>query len=498
MTPSMSAFDEVGSELALPLETGGALVGVLDIRAKAPDAFGEADIRLPQSLAGQLAMAIQNASRYELERSRRLLTEHLYAVGRALSRTLEATEVLDLILDSLGQIVPFDRASVLLERGDELEIVAARGFPADSNPLAIRVPITEDDVYQRICQTNAPLVLARITDEDHWQYVEDLPRARSWGGLPLIDAEDEVIGMLSLTRETADSYTDDEVALGTAFAGQAGVALQNARLYMELSQAYQQLERLDRAKSDFISLASHELRTPLTVMMGYTHMLLREPLVEEDEGAKMMIEGLEVGVTRLQEVVDRMVDVAEIESQHLQLHCLPISLHELLQEVSWGFAEAIEQRDLTIDLEDFSQLPVVEADHVSLYKVFYHLLMNAVKYTPDGGEIVVSAVEDTLDLQDRRVPAIDVIVTDTGIGIDQDQHEQVFGKFFQIGEVTLHSSSDIKFRGGGPGLGLAIVKGIVEAHNGRVWVESPGYDADACPGSSFHVVLPLRQPITGV
>ncbi|MGC9346930.1 MAG: GAF domain-containing protein [Anaerolineae bacterium] len=496
--PEGSAFastpPSMGSEMALPLETGGALVGVLDIRAEAPDAFDETDLRLCLSLAGQLAMAIQNASRYELEHSRRLLTEHLYAVGRALSRTLETPEILDLILDSLGQIVSFDRASVLLARGDELEIVAARGFPAESNPQEIRVPITKDDVYDRICRTKAPLVLPQIRASDGWKYVDDLPRAQSWVGLPLIDAADEVIGMLSLTREAPEPYTEEEAALGTAFAGQAGVALQNARLYMELSQAYQQLERLDRAKSDFISLASHELRTPLTVMMGYTHMLLREPLMLEDPGAKMMIEGLEVGVTRLQEIVDRMVDVAEIESQHLQLHYLPISLYELLEEVSWSFTDVAKERHLTLSVEDFSMLPDVEADHVNLYKVFYHLLMNAVKYTPDGGDIRISAREVKLDRSDRQVPGIDVMVRDTGIGIDPDHHEKIFGKFFQLGEVTLHSSSDVNFGGGGPGLGLAIVRGIVEAHGGRVWVESPGYDAQACPGSCFHVVLPLEQP----
>jgi len=137
-------------------------------------------------------------------------------------------------------------------------------------------------------------------------------------------------------------------------------------------------------------------------------------------------------------------------------------------------------------------LPEIEADLEALRKVFYHLIGNAIKYTPDGGALAISgqALPGQADLPDGGV---EIVISDTGIGIDPRFHELIFRKFYQTGQIALHSTSKTKFKGGGPGLGLAIVQGIVEAHGGRVWVASTGYDEQGCPGSQFHVVLPLRQ-----
>jgi signal transduction histidine kinase len=136
-------------------------------------------------------------------------------------------------------------------------------------------------------------------------------------------------------------------------------------------------------------------------------------------------------------------------------------------------------------------LPPIEADPDMLYKVFYNVIINAIKYTPDGGQITVGGqvVDD--------VPSgkyIQIRVRDTGIGIDAKHHGLIFEKLYQVGEVALHSSGKTKFKGGGPGLGLAIAKGIVEAHGGRIWVESPGYDEESCPGSTFYILLPVAGP----
>ena len=137
------------------------------------------------------------------------------------------------------------------------------------------------------------------------------------------------------------------------------------------------------------------------------------------------------------------------------------------------------------------RLPSIPADKELIYKVFYHVIMNAIKYTPDGGSIKISGriVEDNPDS-----PEVEIAVQDTGIGIDPQYHELVFEKFYQTGEVLLHSSGKTKFRGGGPGLGLAIARGIVDAHGGRIWLESPGYNEKTFPGSTFYVRLPMNGP----
>ncbi len=460
------------------------------------------------SLRRQELLRIQNESRnqeleqravaletfYQDERSRRLLTETLYEVSRALSQTLNLQEVLDLILENLARIVPFDRGSVMLKRDRVLEIVAAWRFPPTSNPLQIRVPIKEDDVFQQIYRSKQPLIVPEIFDRPDWQQVENLPQARAWAGVPLIDAEDAVIGMLSLTRETPRAYTDEEAILALAFAGQAAIALQNARLYSELEEAYTQLERLDQTKSDFITVAAHELRTPLTIIRGYSQMLLKAPEIRSDPEHLEMMRGITDGAMRLNDLINSMIDIAKIDSHTLQLYFLPVSLVDLLRELIRGLQHVSQERNLTLRTSDGWRLPMIEGDLDALKKTFYHLVVNAIKYTPDGGAIAITGSVLPPGAHDLQSGSVEIVVQDTGIGIDPRFHDLIFTKFYQTGEVALHSSGTTKFKGGGPGLGLAIVRGIVEAHGGKVWVESEGYDEATCPGSSFHVVLPLTQP----
>jgi signal transduction histidine kinase len=126
--------------------------------------------------------------------------------------------------------------------------------------------------------------------------------------------------------------------------------------------------------------------------------------------------------------------------------------------------------------------------------VFYHLLSNAIKFTPDGGKINVSGQVLYTPEEQPVESGVELVVSDTGIGIDPSMQEVIFTKFYQTGELALHSSGRTKFKGAGPGLGLAIAKGIVEAHSGRIWVESPEHDEIRCPGSQFYVFLPVHQP----
>ena len=421
------------------------------------------------------------------------LAETLYGVGRALTGTLDLTEVLELVLEHLAGIVPFDRGSVMLLRGDEVEIVAARGFPAEAQPLQIRISLLgeDNDLFRQIYLSQKPLPIPDVSQRPDFQHVQGLPRACSWLGVPLTRF-DAVIGMLSLTRETPHPFSDEEVTLATAFAGQAAIALENARLYDGVTRAYDQLEKLDRTKSDFIGIASHELRTPLTTLRGYSQILANDSAIKSNPFHVELVAGIQSGAMRLHEIVESMLDMAKIDSRALQLDPRPLPAPVLLQTVCSSFSKVLAERRLSLKLEDMGDLPDIEADIEALRKVFYHLISNAIKYTPDGGAITISGLAKPrqADLPDGGV---EIVVSDTGIGIDPRFHDLIFKKFYQTGQIALHSTGKTKFKGGGPGLGLAIVQGIVEAHGGRVWVESPGCDEQTCPGSQFHVALPLRQ-----
>ncbi|HZD11491.1 MAG TPA: GAF domain-containing sensor histidine kinase [Candidatus Binatia bacterium] len=504
------------SELVLPLKWAEELVGVLDMQSDRLAAFHEEDVPVLQALAHQIAIAMHNALLYEQARSDRDLAETLYYIGRALTRTLQLEELLDLILEHLAEMVPHDRGAVMLERDGVLRMVRTLGFPPSSLPEEIRVPITEgeqdsDGIYQQIYRTKRPLVIDDVTQRPDWQAVEGLKQARSWLGVPLIHAN-QVVGMLSMVRETWTPFAESEVALAKTFADQAAIALQNAQLYERstrfsqqleyevrqrtqfLQEAYQQLERLDRTKSDFIGIASHELRTPLTIVTGYSQIMLGEAETRGDDHFTQLAAGILAGSKRMHEILDSMLDMLKIDSRVLELYAEPLQMKEVIVEAREVFKESLAERNLTLTVErDLQELPPIEADRDGLHKVFYHLLMNAIKYTPDGGKIRVWG--QMLDQTDY-VPgaAIEIVISDSGIGIERQARELIFTKFYQTGEVSLHSSGKTKFKGGGAGLGLAIVKGIVEAHRGRVWVESPGYSEERFPGSQFHVVLPVYQP----
>lgn len=258
----------------------------------------------------------------------------------------------------------------------------------------------------------------------------------------------------------------------------------------ELRRAYHNLERLDKAKADFISVVGHELRTPLTVIAGYANMVKASPVVRDNDSLRTFSDGITSSIERLQSIISSILDVSKIDTAALQVRRVPTSMIVLIKEIEAEFRDALKERDIDFLIQNLGELPLFLGDSDLLYKAFYHLVVNAIKFTPNGGTITVSGC---LALRDDHTEVIRVEVSDTGIGIDAEHHELIFDKFYQTGEVMLHSSGATKFRGGGPGLGLAIAKGAVVAHRGRIWVESPGYDEESCPGSRFIVEIPYTE-----
>jgi signal transduction histidine kinase len=255
----------------------------------------------------------------------------------------------------------------------------------------------------------------------------------------------------------------------------------------ELQAARARLEKFDQSKSNFIAVAGHELKTPLTLIEGYAAMI-GDLATRENEQVHMLIQGTHNGIRRMREIVDDMIDVSQIDNRLLVLNFQPVWLNRMFNMLQADFAGILEQRKHNLEVRSFpGSEELIFADPERLYQAIKNLASNAIKYTPDGGKITIDG---------RTLPGfVEVTVADTGIGIAPENQEIIFEKFGQLGDVSLHSSGKTKFKGGGPGLGLAITKGIIEAHEGSIWVESEGYDEVKCPGSIFHVLLPLRtQP----
>ena len=316
---------------------------------------------------------------------------------------------------------------------------------------------------------------------------------------------DRPVALLALgSKASGQPYSDEDMDTLMTLAGQTATALENARLLgnlravqgdlerlnNELSETNRQLKRLDRAKADFVTIASHELRTPLSQIFGYSDVLSSMKM-DELGNSQMLNEflaGISRGAKRLKRVVDAMVDVSLLETGTLRMHPVPVPLGVVVSNAIATVKSAAEQRKLDLEVEDLSPLPYIEADGTRLEQVFVSLLSNAIKFSPDGKRILISGRCESASRDDDYV---ELSVRDEGIGIDPEQQRLIFEKFYRPENPMLHSSDDVGFKGAGPGLGLAIAKGIVEAHGGRIWVESPGRDEEHCPGSTFRVRLPV-------
>ncbi|MEK7809858.1 MAG: ATP-binding protein [Chloroflexota bacterium] len=253
------------------------------------------------------------------------------------------------------------------------------------------------------------------------------------------------------------------------------------------------LRQLDRNKLEFIQVAAHELRTPLTVLKGYVTVLRSFPEIKANTSLNEVIDGIHKGAERMHEVVNMMLDVTRIDSETLKLSVVPVPLKSMINDIARDFVKSAEERKIVVNIDHDPETPNINGDPTLIQKALYHLIINAIKYTPDGGLVTIRTRPITME---RNAPGVEITVKDSGIGLDAEHHELVFEKFYQVGDVAIHSSGKTKFKGGGPGLGLAIVKGVARAHSGKVWVESLGHDEVNFPGSTFYLHLPIRPSQT--
>ena len=251
------------------------------------------------------------------------------------------------------------------------------------------------------------------------------------------------------------------------------------------------LRQLDRNKSEFIQVAAHELRTPLTVLIGYINVLRSFIDMKDHPALGEVVDGIIKGADRMHEVVNMMLDVTRIDAETLKIACVPVLLNRVVNAIVREFEMATVERRIELTTQHAESTLTINADPALVQKALYQLIINAIKYTPDGGKVLVST--RAIVLEDNS-PAIEIAVKDTGIGLDEEHHELVFEKFYQVGSVALHSSGKTTFKGGGPGLGLALARGVARAHGGKVWVESVGHDEINFPGSTFYLQLPVDPP----
>jgi signal transduction histidine kinase len=270
----------------------------------------------------------------------------------------------------------------------------------------------------------------------------------------------------------------------------------------ELTEANVELARTDSMKSRFINLAAHELRTPLTALEGYLSLFTApgSPIMTHANASTLeLLEGIKTSVDRLEGIVQDMLDITRIEAGTLQLRHAPVSLSDIFEKIRKDFRNSAHRRNQTLLISDATHIPKMWADGERITQILRNLVSNSIKYTPDGGQVEISAElmgspPPSANIPPGRFQFVKITVSDSGIGIAPDEQERIFESFYEVRDIELHSTSKTAFMGGGTGLGLPIARGVAEAHGGWLWVESEGQEPDRCPGSRFHLVLPLGEP----
>lgn len=480
---------------------------------------------------------ITKTTNLQLELERRNL--HLTLLNQISQRVAEGHNLphtLEIILDEVIRSFNVSGGGIFLleQRGTEMKLALHRNIPEDvvadlsqmkpGEGLAGRVVKTVRPCHSTNLQKDHRRI-SKAVQSDNW---------RAFLAVPFI-ADEAALGVLFIFDRGYKVFSCEDMRLTQAIGRQLGPLLKNAELFDELQwqhrinfaslrelersrstlrdhldqleQHHRTLQGLNQMKSAFLSLASHELRTPLTTILSGAEFLQgqTEGLLGENEQRALHV--IIRASQRLNRIVDDLLDAARLEAKALYIARESFNPITIINELIAEFRPKYETHKLNLVLQEFPDDTVVRGDAHHLKRAFGRLLENAIKFTPEGG--MVQIVGRTLE-QERVVGLtgklnafsesffdgalsdnyLQVSISDSGIGIDEADQLRIFDKFQEVGDISTHSTSRMQFGGKGVGLGLTLAKGIIETHDGLVWVESAGADQGSC----FSALLPLANP----
>ncbi len=531
LTDKILQKENLQTYVNVPLMSQGELIGNLNLGLTTNEVFASEYIEIAQEVAGQLAVAIQQARLNEqvehhaaeleqrvaelqlaqtAEREQRELAETLREVTAVLNSTLNLEQVLRIILEQLARVVNYDGASVMLVSDDKktLEIVAHRR-PNGRQMLPIGpLPIdTVPHVQELFERRGATVIISDAAADPRWLHIPGTEYIRCWLGVPLI-VQDRVIGILNLNKEQPGFYTSFDAELAKALTDQAAIAVENAQLFeqaqqeineriraeaalaeerallaqrvkertVELSSANAELARAARLKDEFLAAMSHELRTPLNAVLGLSEALQEEVYGDINERQRKSLHTIEESGRHLLSLINDILDVSKIEAGKLTLEIGIVSIDAVCQGSLRLIKQTAQQKRIKIFSSYDNEVTAIKADQRRLKQILVNLLSNAVKFTPEGNEIGLEVRGDAAQ------QVVKFTIWDTGIGISQAGMEHLFTPFVQL-------DSSLARQHAGTGLGLTLVNRLTEMHGGGISVES-----EPNKGSRFTISFPWEGP----
>ncbi|MCX5999595.1 MAG: ATP-binding protein, partial [Chloroflexi bacterium] len=406
--------------------------------------------------------ALRESQEETLRRHRELTALHNVLIS--ITQTLDLETVLHEIVAQAGAALDSEYTSIVMVNQDGSLGTGSECF-AGIPPLSVRA--RRSGVTRQITRSGQPIVVDDVDNGPGTNPALVAAGIKSYAGVP-IRAKNATIGVL-FVHSRQRSVFSGKADLLVAFANQAAIAMENARLYGE-ARTVGALREADRLKTELLSNVSHELRTPLASIKGFCTSILRYYNKMSDDDKRDSLREISDASDRLTELIENLLALSKLESVGLQAEKESVMITALITSAVEEMGMKAKGHRFVTDV--VKPLSAVEADPRRIRQVLDNLLSNAVKYSPEGTTIRVSCRENEEELL--------VSVEDQGIGISREDTDRLFERFYRVASSPLHNTV------GGAGLGLAICKRIVEAHGGRIWVEStPG------AGSTFQFALPL-------
>jgi two-component system, NtrC family, sensor kinase len=472
------------SIVGVPLLRDGRAVGSLTITRQAAGPFADGEIVLLQTFADQAAIAIENVRLFkELEARTQDLTRSvgelraLNEVGQAISSTLDLQAVLSTIVARATNLLGTD-AGVIYEYDEQRDVFLPRAtalLEAEIVETMLATPVRKGEgATGRLAEVQEPVQVPDILAAPAESRVRGaLVRAgyRALLAVPLV-REGHLIGGLTVIRKATGAFAPEDIELLQTFATQSALAIQNARLFLEIEEKSRQLEVASQHKSEFLANMSHELRTPLNAIIGFSEVLADRMFGELNEKQEEYLKDIYASGTHLLSLINDILDLSKIEAGRMELELTDFHLPTALDSALTLVRERAGRRNITLQMSVDERLGEVQADERKIRQVVLNLLSNAIKFTPEGGRIEVGAAP--------KAGSVEVSVRDTGVGIAPEDQEAVFEEFRQVGTAEKKAE--------GTGLGLTLCRKFIKLHGGRIWVNS-----QIGVGSTFTFTIPVRR-----
>jgi K+-sensing histidine kinase KdpD len=404
----------------------------------------------------------------ELERHNRTANT-LLSVSRAVAQSLDLQKIIDAALEKVAESTGLEAIFIYLRDKDKLKFKSCHGLSIRAAANMPRELETTSGIFSNLLEQSGPIIIKDLlkTDESELSFLKKVGY-RSFAGVPLTILG-ENIGVLGIATDFTQSLSPNNLELLTGIGREIAIAVRNAQLYEDASSA-RALRELDAMRTEFLANVSHELRTPLAVIKGSANSLLQPDVIFDEQTRREFLVSIDRDADTLTRLVDDLLMVSRLEAKALEVKKKQRKISDVISNVKDRLDKLTIKHHLLINISN--DIPPVYIDEVRIGEVLTNLVENAVKFSDDNTKISIQAVHKTKE--------VIISVVDEGIGVPQELQKKIFERFFQ-GEGRKAG------RRKGTGLGLAICKGIIEAHGGKIWVESK-----SGRGAKFIFTLPVN------